>query len=214
MRRYISLAFLMCVSAWASAGAQRFDFGLGITPLSFIKGSDDSAIEEFYGTGGEDFFRDNVINLHAGATFAGIFYASVNANIMPPWWIKSATEYRNEQGALQQGIYAPGFITFVDVGVRPVLGSFILLAEAGLNFLYVHSAYTEGKELSKDAGVNMRVGAGWSFGGIDVMLTGSVVFANFDAMVSTLKGVAEQDRMAMDSIMKSMVPSLLVAIRF
>jgi hypothetical protein len=199
-----------------AVGAQQFDLGLGITPLSVLKGDEDTSMETLYGTGSEDdFFRDNVIALHAGATFMGFLYASVEANIMPPWWIKSVTEYTDRDGVFQQGIYAPGFISFVDVGIRPVIGSIILMAEAGINMLYVHSAYTEGlDDGGGKAGVNMRLGLGLDVGIIDLMLTGTLVFPDFDAMVGVLKGVAEGNKMATDAMLKSLIPSLLVSLRF
>lgn len=212
MRRLCILLVSIMLLVPAFISADEIELGLSVTPLSILKTQEAKDMENLFGTQG-GFFQDNLLGLHAGYSLAWLFYASIDANIMPAWWIKKATQYSDADNNLVQGIYAPGFITLVDAGIRPTLGPIILMAELGINYLYIHSAYNKDPETGASlgggsAGFNLRIGVGYKFGPFSVTLVGTSVYSSFEMMTNTISEVFDGNQMAIDNLKQSLVPSL------
>jgi len=212
MNRILILLIVFSLIIPAMIMADEFEVGVAVTPLSIIKDESAIAMENMYGSGG-GFFQDNILGLHVGYSLAWLFYASLDANIMPAWWIKNATEFSDEAGELHQGIFAPGIISFLDIGIRPTFGPVILMAELGINYLYIHSYYNvdpqTGAELAGGKmGFNFRVGVGYEFEPFSISLLGTSVYSSFDVMKEALAGVAKGNKMAIEKLSESLIPSL------
>jgi hypothetical protein len=87
------------------------------------------------------------------------------------------------------GIYAPGFLTFLDGGVKVEIGNLIGFAEAGFNWLYIY------KGLYKSSlGTNLRLGLRYKFSqNMSVGLTGTAIFPDFATMFRTIGDSFDSD---------------------
>jgi len=189
------------------------EIGVGVTPplLERPAGAEDS----------DNIFEKVMVSLHGGLSTAWLFYASVDAMLLPPYVLQSlTTTYNPTTGAYSEGIYRPGFLTMLDVGIRPKIGPLALLATVGVNMLY---AYKE-EELPQgsyqpELGVNARVGA-YLFLGDNLALTGigTVVFPDFDQLMVTAQALVGKNKtaqnQAIDRIMKNLVPTVGLVIQF
>lgn len=204
----ITLMLLMTTYLFAR---DEFEFGLGITPMDVLKSEADKLRDEtVVGEGG--FLADFILNFHAGYSFAWLFYASVDANAMPPWWVEKQTASEivdpmdPTQTIRQAGILEPGFVTFIDVGIRPTFGSFLVIAELGINHLYIRG----GGDTANKIGVNFRAGAGYMLSPFSINLIGTLIFPDFETMKYVFES-AEED-WAKEMMQKSIIPSLNVYI--
>jgi len=213
MRRLCVLLVAIMLIVPTFIFADEIELGIAVTPLGLNKNTQADQMGGMLGSG-DGFFQNNSLGLHAGYSLAWLFYASIDANIMPSWWIKTATEMSDPTtGEFKQGILAPGYMTFIDVGIRPTLGPIILMAELGMNYLYIHDTYnkdplTGGPMAGGSIGANLRIGVGYKFSAFSVSLQGTAVFPNFEALSATLKGVANEDQKSIDALKASLIPSL------
>lgn len=152
-----------------------------------------------------------IVGAHLGVSPMAILYASWDALVMPPGAISGMTGYVDSEGYWHEGPYLPGFLNLFDVGVKLDISKLVLLAELGVNTIYVYK-----QEDTMDFGANLRVGAGLKFGAWGVTVTGTSVFASMDTLVNTLKAlVAESTRKwAFDRIAGSLVPSIMAVVYF
>lgn len=185
MRKLIVAILLVAVVALPgfSLGVE---LGVSVTPIPAGDGGD---VEMAFGS-------------HIGISPFAILYASWDALVMPPGVIGSWTGY-----------YRPGFLNLFDAGLRLVLGPIVVLAEIGVNNVYV---YKQGTEDIAGLGANLRLGAGLKFGMWGVTLTGTSVFPTMEALIDTLKGlVADESRnWAVEQLVSGLVPSLMAVIYF
>jgi hypothetical protein len=152
-----------------------------------------------------------ILGAHLGVSPWAILYASWDALVMPPGAISGMTGYVDDGGYWHDGPRLPGFLNLFDVGIKFEISKVVLLAEMGVNTVYVYK-----QEGTMDFGANLRVGAGLRFGGWGVTLTGTSVFGSMDTLVNTLKGlVADSTRKwAFDQIVNSLVPSIMAVVYF
>jgi len=187
--------------------ADEFEIGISLTPMDVLKTEEDKIMQEAQSTGG-GLLSDFVLGLHAGYSLAWLFYASVDANAMPPWWVAKQTATVDETtGDRIPGDPLPAFVSFFDVGIRPTFGSFIVMAEIGINHFYIYQGQGEsGNKL----GVNARIGLGYSLSSFSINLCGTMIFADFDTMKYVFKALADEEEWAKDALGKSLIPSIAV----
>jgi hypothetical protein len=218
MKKFLILLFaallLLPAIAEEEGTKDEIELGIALTPMSILKSKDEGSMEDIYDAE-SGVLGDNILGLHAGYSFMWLFYASVDANVMPPWWIEGMTGYYDyDTGERVQGIMAPGFITFANVGVRPTFGPIMVMATIGINYMYIHSAYTKDEDLSSGnkAGMNLRVGAGYKFDMFSVSLIGTSVYPDFKSMRNTFKGLFQNDEQAIEDFTNTLIPSIAVYI--
>ena len=204
--------FLLLITGAVFPG--EFDLGITVTPFSMIKSEDAASTEELYGLEEGSFLQDNSVGLHLGYSFWWLFYTSADFNLVPAWYVKESTSYTSDTGQYVDGVMAPGIVSYFDVGIRPTIGPIVLMAEMGINYLYVHSYYAEEDDTGGGTGVNMRLGAGLRYKSLLFTLVGTAFFSSVDQMTGTLQNIADGNQMAQDDFIASLVPSFLVAIRF
>jgi hypothetical protein len=188
MKRAVLCILIIAVLAVMPVAAE-IELGVGISP---------PLIEKPEGAGeSENPLEDMMLSFHVGYSFLWLFYASADAIMLPPYVLQSLTStYDPITNVQREGIYRPGFINLINVGIRPRIGPIALMASVGINMLYVYKQ----DELPEDAfdptglGVNARVGA-YLFLGKNLALTASAttVFANFDELVMTFADLASDD---------------------
>ncbi|OQY39626.1 MAG: hypothetical protein B6229_03460 [Spirochaetaceae bacterium 4572_7] len=122
--------------------ASDLELGLSYTPGDVLKTDEDRQIESV--TGRKQ--NDGILGFHAGYSFWWLFYVSSDSLVVPPWFVQKLSTYEKGNGEFHQGIMAPGFITFVDFGIRPKFKHLYLLATIGINSLYIHSEYDDGED--------------------------------------------------------------------
>jgi hypothetical protein len=167
-----------------------------------------------------DFFEDSIKSAHIGYSFWWLFYASVDAMVLPPYSVQGLTS-TFEEGYVQLGHYRPGFLFLLDAGIRPRIGPIFILAEVGINNLYVFEQdklEASGVEINTDLGVNLKVGAGLKFGFWGVTLSGTAVFANPEIMMKTLQALGSTNQAiaqkALDTIVESLYPAITLQLMF
>ncbi len=203
-RAYVPLVILVLL-ALSTPAFSEIELGASFTPAEFLMSEEAKQLEQFIGAE-EDF--EAIVGFHIGYSWWWIFYGSWDAIVMPPWWIYSITV-----GPDSSGTYKPGFLNLMDIGVRPTLGPIMLLAEAGLNNIYIHGQQAEiGIESATEPnfGVNLRLGAGLKFGWWGITVTGTSVFATFTKMTDVIEGVIESDPLAIQYLISSLIPSITV----
>ena len=92
--------------------------------------------------------------------------------VITPWFVQQTTSYVDSNDVYTAGTKAPGYLNFIDIGIRPQIGPIYLLATAGINHLYIHSKYQVAGKVPP-LGVNLRLGAGLQFGGLSIAVTGT-----------------------------------------
>jgi hypothetical protein len=109
-------------------------------------------------------------SFHFGYSWWGIFYASWDATVLPPYTVFKMTETVDwSTGNVADGFYRPGFLNFYDVGARLKLGPFVGFGTVGINTLYVYGqsypelAISSEERRSARVGANIRLGAGLVF---------------------------------------------------
>lgn len=185
--------------------ADEFEFGISLTPMSVLKTEEDILMEEAQSTSGSSILSDYVLGLHAGYSFGWLFYASADANAMPPWWVAKQTATYDESGNRVAGVSLPAFVSFFDVGVRPTFGNFIAMAEVGINHFYIYQGEgTDGNKL----GVNARIGLGYSLSAFSINACASMIFSDFETMAYVFEALANNEDWATEQIGKSIIPSI------
>lgn len=194
MKKKLAVLFSMIILSATLYG--EIELGLSYTPGSVLKTDEAAGLDDAYGIE-QGAMGDMILGFHFGYSFWWLFYASVDSLIVPPWWVESYSE-----------IYAPGFMNFIDVGIRPSIGPIYLLATMGINNLYIHSYYAD--ENSETAvGVNMRVGLGIKFEALSINLIGTALFSDFAEMNTLLTEVSDgNDPTAEDRLLEKLMPSI------
>jgi hypothetical protein len=225
MKRIILLIAVLVLLLLASPVFAELELGMSITPASTLKGEAAKQYEEDF-VGKSDtatFLENNFVGFHVGFSWWWLFYASWDAMVMPPWWIQQITTYErvNADGSRESvvGKYLPGYLNLFDVGIRPTIGPIVIMAEIGVNNIYVYKqSEDKSAQGGLDFGANLKVGAGLRFDFWSATLTGTSVFASTDQMISVLKllgGSKESTRMeAVRSLVETLIPSVNVNIHF
>lgn len=204
MKRFLILAIiLMLLLPSVLLLADEYELGIALTPMDVLKSDEDRSMEVI-SEGDNGGLNDFVLGLHLGYSFAWLFYASVDANAMPPWWVAKMTATQNEDGSRVPGLNSPGFVTFLDVGFRPTIGSLILMAELGLNHFYIKDGADAGNKL----GVNFRMGVGYKFDPFSVSLIATSIFPDFQTMKYVFKALSNDEEWASEALGKSIIPSI------
>lgn len=194
----------------AGAAFAEFELGFGIAPPL----SETDQTTEYQG-----FFYTNTAILHAGYSFAWLFYASVDAMILPPAAVSGLTGYLDPvTGTYRNGVFRPGILNLIDVGIRPRIGGLMLMVSTGINSLYVYNQ----EELSADQtfnpslGVNLRAGVGLKLGKhLGVMVSATTVFNDFDSMIGTLQALGaggDTAALAQDRLLSNLYPAAVVSL--
>lgn len=203
MTKKLMLAAFLILALAGTAFTDELELGFGIAPPL---NQDDMQGPS------KGFFYDNTAVLHVGYSFAWLFYASYDALMLPPASVSSMTgSFNVDDGTYQPGIYRPGVLSLIDVGFRPRIGPVILMVSTGFNNLYIYKQdeLEEHAGFSPDLGVNLRAGLGFKFGkALSVMASGTVVFNNFDSMISTLEGLGNDNMrdMVLDNLLSNLYP--------
>jgi hypothetical protein len=204
MKKILFIAIAIMLTLPSILTADEIELGLALTPMSILMDEDQKSYDAMADESG-GVLNDFVLGLHAGYSLGGLLYASIDANAMPPWLISDIT--RPSQN--EPGIFAPGFVTFIDAGIRPKIGNIIPMAAIGFNYLYIHSGMVD-KEGDSDSdnklGVNLRLGVGYSFAPFSVNLVVTSIFSTFDNMAAILEGLANDEMWAKESL--NLIPSL------
>ena len=208
------LAALLILLLTGTAFAE-IELGFGIAPplaeSNDMSSSDDDAYTE-------GFWYNNTGIFHFGYSFAWLFYASADALILPPAAVQGMTGiYDMATGTFRTGPFRPGILTLLDVGFRPRIGPIMIMAATGINTMYIYRQDELDEDFQSDLGVNLRVGLGYKLGKIlSITASGTVVFNNFDTMVSTLdtlaNGSASDQEFAMDTIMSGLYPAVVISL--
>jgi len=188
--------------------ADEYEFGIALTPMSFLKSQEDVDMEAAQmQTGQSSILSDYSLGLHAGYSFAWLFYASVDANAMPPWWVAKQTATIDAEGNRVPGDSLPAFVSFFDVGIRPTLGNLIIMAELGLNHFYI---YRQEAESEAKLGVNFRVGLGYKMNAFSLDVLGTLIFEDFRTMQGVFEAFSNDEEWAREKIMQSLIPSVAI----
>lgn len=165
----------------------------------------------------QGFFNDSTKVIHAGYSFAWLFYASYDGLILPPYAVSQMTGVMDTTtGSWSPGYYRPGFLNTFNVGIRPRLGPVMISASIGANSLYIYKQGVDGLTVPP-IGVNLRVGAGLKLGKIlGIMVSGTSVFSDFNDLTTTLKAVAGNDaylqQIATDRILNNLFPTVVLSL--
>jgi hypothetical protein len=179
---YAAIAFLIAAAPiWAE-----IEVGVGIAPpMSQNDGAPAS----------QGVLGDMILSLHAGYSFLWLFYASADALVVPPTAVVNLTKQVDNAGFVKDGLYRPGLLNLFDIGIRPRLGPIALMAEVGLNQLYIYKQ----KELPNDyqppqLGVNLRLGVYWFLAkNLAVVASGTGVFGSVDELKGFINAVSGSD---------------------
>jgi len=125
------------------------------------------------------------------------------------------TSYASD-GSIIQGVYRPGFLNMFDGGLRIILGPVVIVAEVGVNNIYVYHQKDLPAGLKSNFGANLRLGAGLKFGWWGVSATGTAVFPSFQTMLQTFSNLGSETNRAaaLDQIVNNLVPSLMATLYF
>jgi hypothetical protein len=165
----------------------------------------------------QGFFNDSTKVLHAGYSFAWLFYASYDGLILPPYAVSQMTgSMDTTTGTWSPGYYRPGFLNTFNVGIRPRIGPLRLSATIGANSLYIFRQGPDALEVPP-VGVNLRLGLGLKLGKhLGVMASGTSVFADFEELQTTLTALAGSDtylqQVATDRILNNLFPIVVLSL--
>jgi hypothetical protein len=181
------------------------ELGVGITP---------PIIDEEGGATG-DFGQDLSVSFHAGYSFWWLFYASWDAYVMPAFLVSALTGTTDENENFVPGVYKPGIMNLIDVGIRPRIGPILFLTEVGVNSLYV---YQQTEDEQSELGGNVRIGAGIRLGHLSVMATITSIFSSFDNMAQTFEdlgsGVPWREEQAQKKLTETLMPTITLNLWF
>ncbi|QEN06140.1 hypothetical protein EW093_16080 [Thiospirochaeta perfilievii] len=180
------------------------ELGLSFTPGDVLVTEETAAAMQWVGA--DSTSDESLLGFHFGYSFWWLFYASYDSLIVPPWFVYQTTTYTEADGTPVSGINAPGFMNFLDFGIRPKIGPIYLLATIGFNDLYIHSQYEQVEDAG--LGVNLRIGAGYQFGAFSINFTGTSMFNSFDQLSATMSRLSDQEPGAMDDFMSRIIPSI------
>lgn len=204
MRRFLVPLIALLLLSFSTPVFAEIELGASFTPAEFFMSEEVRDLEAFLGST-DDF--DMIYGFHVGYSWWWLFYASVDSLIVPPWFIYSIT------AGEQSGIYRPGYINMIDVGIRPTLGPLLIFAEAGLNNIFIYKQ-DELDNPPDNLGVNLRIGGGLLMDWWSITVSGTSVFPNFDQMVNVLEGIIDQNPQAIRYLMESLIPSINVNLHF
>lgn len=207
MARKLVLAALLAVCVAGAAFAE-IELGFGIAPP--LASSDENV---YY----DGFFYNNTAILHAGYSFAWLFYASVDMMMMPPSAVSGITGYLDpETGLYTNGIFRPGVLSMIDIGIRPRIGGLMLMVSTGINNLYVYKQDEISDYYTPSLGVNLRAGVGLKLGKhLGLMVSATTVFSDFDTMIATLQALdadGETAQMAQEQILNNLFPAAVISL--
>ncbi len=208
MTKKLMLATFLILALAGTAFTDELELGFGIAPPL--------SQEDMTENGDKGFFYTNTAVLHVGYSFAWLFYTSYDALMLPPASVSSMTGvFDVDDGTYQTGIYRPGILSLINVGFRPRIGPVILMLSTGFNNLYIYKQdeLEQNAGFSPDLGVNLRAGLGFKFGkALSIMASGTVVFNNFDSMISTLEGLGNDNMrdLVLDNLMSNMYPVITI----
>jgi hypothetical protein len=187
MTKKLMLAAFLILALAGTAFTDELELGFGIAPPL---NQDDMQGPS------KGFFYDNTAVLHVGYSFAWLFYASYDALMLPPASVLDMTTFYDYEFQTERaGVLRPGILSLIDVGFRPRIGPVIIMVSTGINNLYIYKQDDLKEQgFEPDLGVNLRAGLGFKFGKLlSVMASGTVVFNNFETMISTLQGLGYDD---------------------
>lgn len=203
MKKLFIISFMLMLALPSILFADEIELGLSLTPMEVLKSEEDQSMETL--SEGEGGGGDFILGLHFGYSMAWLLYASIDANAMPPWWVAKTTSTVDElTGERVAGTYQPGFVTFLDVGIRPTIGSFILLAELGINHFYIKG----GGDNANKLGVNFRFGLGYKLDPFSISLIATSIFPDFKTMSYVFDALSDDEEWAQEALAKSIIPSL------
>jgi hypothetical protein len=165
----------------------------------------------------QGFFNDSTKVIHAGYSFAWLFYASYDGFILPPYSVSQMTGVMDTTtGSWSPGYYRPGFLNTFNVGIRPRIGPVMISASIGANSLYIYRQGSDGLTVPP-VGVNLRVGAGLKLGKLlGVMVSGTSVFSDFNDLSTTMTALTGNDaylqQIATDRILNNLFPSVVLSL--
>jgi hypothetical protein len=206
--------------------ADELELGMSFTPLHMVAGGDNpegteppppTSPDMMYPEE-KDFLDEWLIGFHFGYN-TGILYASVDSFVMPPFLVEKMTqsdEYfeDTDQWVKNPGIVRPGFLNFLDLGIKLNISKFVLFAEAGVNNLYVYhqgDLPEEQKAKIGTLGTNIRFGASYRvINNLSVGLTGTAIFPNFMTMGNALKGLFGDEQYENSAEQVQLLPILMI----
>lgn len=209
MRKVLLPLMIGVLLALSTPVFAEIEIGGSFTPAEYLlqMNSEAQKLEDFLGVASSEDF-DMIFGFHIGYSWWWLFYAAWDSLVMPPWWIYTSTSAGGETG-----IYRPGFLNLIDVGVRPTIGPVYVLATAGLNHMYIYKQddlAIAGGELN--LGVNLRLGAGLIFDWWSLVVSGTAVFGKFDDMATVIEGVADQNPKAIRYLINNLIPSVVFSL--
>ncbi len=202
MNKRIAVLFSMIILSATLYG--EIELGLSYTPGTVLKSDANVSRAKLED---QDAMGDSILGFHVGYSFWWLFYVSLDSLIVPPWFVEQESSYTDLNNDYHPGTRAPGFMNFIDFGVRPKIGPIYALATMGINNLYIHSEYETGNE-ETTLGVNLRLGFGVQFGALSISVTGTKVFSSFEAMDASLTRMSDGDTQAEQEFWQSLIPSI------
>lgn len=178
MRKKAVVLALAAALAASSVAWAEIELGFGVSPPI-------GKTEKEGDPGPEGPLGDTILSFHAGYSFWWLFYLSADAYVVPPSFVKGATTaFDTEEGFTQEGIYRPGFLNMLDVGIRPRIGPIALMATVGVNQLYIYKEADLPKDMKKPSlGLNLRLGGHVFISkNLAVTLNGTLVFQDPEQM--------------------------------
>ncbi|MFH2113472.1 MAG: hypothetical protein ABIJ86_03050 [Spirochaetota bacterium] len=210
MTKKLMMSVFLILAMAGAAFSNEIEIGFGVAP-PLVK---TEAGKSTY----EGFFYENTGILHAGYSFAWLFYVSADAYLLPPVAVSGMTGYFDvASGTYQNGIFRPGILGLFNIGIRPKIGPLLLMASTGINTLHIYKQeeLADADRASSSLGVNLRVGVGFKMNKlIGIMASGTVAFSDFDTMKSTLEALNDPDLadMASERIMSNLYPAVTISL--
>lgn len=231
MRKLLLFMVIMLITLWAvpvfAGEGEEMEVGFSMTPLSLVMNEEDRGedyvepgADSVYGDEETDLLDEFLVGLHFGYSM-GFLYASLDSFIMPPFMVQEMTsgdyyDEEKEEWYFIPGIERPGFLNFIDVGIKITLSNFVLFGEIGINNLYV---YNQGdlpddqRERIGTLGTNLRVGASYKvIDNLSVGLTGTAIFPNFKTMGAALKGLLGDENYEGSKEQLQLLPMIMVVL--
>jgi hypothetical protein len=185
------------------AQSEEMEIGLSMVPIKILMPKDEYVPEDnmepppddMYMEEERDFLDEWLLGFHFGYTM-GILYASLDSFVMPPFLVEDMTSRDEYDEGMDEWHYVPGydrpgFLSFIDVGIRVKFSQIVLFAEAGINHLYVYrQEELQEEEQQGSLGTNLRLGASYMvLDNLSVGLTGTAIFPDFETMGDAVKGL-------------------------
>lgn len=186
-----------------AAEGEELELGISLVPIGAVNKdkSEEYGMEpapdpnnEFYD---EPSFMDEwLIGFHVAYNW-GIIYASLDSMALPPFMIKEMTRFEGTDYEgnpyFFEGHDRPGFINFLDAGIKLSIGDIVAFGTIGFNSIYIYrQAELPEEQKPGTVGTNLRIGAGYKIAkDISIGLTGTAIFPNFKTMSMALKGLVD-----------------------